>query len=196
MASLLSIAELVWRQLHPNPKDEVKVKKEQVIADAKTEYAYNLWLKAKADKREDGYFEVPSYLLTEIELDVVDNQIDISKLKIMRSLDWEVWLQNVGGVDCDCRYVKSTLNQAQIFCDDDSLGDDARTFYVVGKKIKLPQGAHKKTLPIIYANNGQLVDGDIEVDDAIGAMVRRSLLQLYLGNEGPEDKTNNSNSDK
>lgn len=195
MADLLSIAELAWRQLFPNPNDEVKVLKGQFIADSKTEYAYQLWLKILSDKREEGNIEVPSYLLSEIELDVNENEIDVSGLKIMRSLPFEIWLQNIGGLGCQCKYVKSTVNLIQTLCDDDSLDDMAKPFYIVGKKIKFPKGTHKNKLPLIYANNGENIDGKIEVDDAIGGLVRRSLVELYAGKTGKEDKTNNSSSD-
>lgn len=194
MASLLSIAELAWLQCFPKGGDETKVTKQEFIATAKTEYAYQLWLKSKADKREEGYYEVPSYLLSEKEIDIIDGVMDLSGLKIMRSLDMEVWLQNVGGMNCECNYMKSTVNHWQLLCDDDSIGD-SKPYYVVGKKIKFPLGAHKKSLPIIYANNGELVDGDIEVDDAIGGVVRRILVDIYLGKQGREDNTNNSNGD-
>lgn len=195
MATLNSIAELVWRQLFPDPTVQTKTKKEEVFASAKTEYAYQLWLKLMADKREDGYIEAPSYLLTEKELDVENNEMDISSLKIMRGLPWEIWLQNIGGINCDCKYVKSTLNLSQVLCDDDSLSDSDKTYYVVGKKIKFPQGAHKSTLPITYAGLGEGVDGKIEVEDTIGGIVRRSLFELYGGRIGPVDETSNDNSE-
>jgi hypothetical protein len=195
MANLLSIAELAWKQLFPEGSDETKVDKEQFIADSKTEYSYQLWLKILADKREEGQLDIPSYLLTETELEVVDNVIDLKGLKIMRSIPFEAWLQNVGGIDCKCRYVKTTFNLAQVLCDDDSLDDTDKTYYAVGKKIKFPRGVHKSPLPITYANNGEKVDGMIEVDDAVGGLVRRSLIELYAGKVGKEDKTNNSSSD-
>lgn len=195
MADLLSIAELAWRQIFPKGKDENKVLKEQFQADAKSEYAYQIWVKILAEKREEGGIEIPSYLLTEKELEVIDNEMDISGLKIMRSLPSETWLQNVGGFGCKCNYVKSTVNLSQVLCDDDSLDDADRTYYPIGKKIIFPSGTHSDKVKIIYANNGELVDGKIEVDDAIGGIVRRSLIELYIGKVGPEDKTNNSSSD-
>lgn len=193
MANLLSIAELAWKQLFPEGSDETKVKKEQFIADSKTEYAYQLWAKILADKREEGQIDIPSYLLSEKELEVTDNVMDLTGLKIMRSLPFEIWLQNVGGINCECRYIKSTINLSQVLCDDDSIGDNDRTYYPVGKKIKFPRGTHSKKLTIIYANNGELVDDQIEVDDAIGGLVRRSLIELYGGKVGKQDETNNSN---
>lgn len=103
MANLLSIAELAWRQLFPGPSDEVKVKKEEFIATAKTEYSYQLWLRIMADRREFGEWDVPSYLLSEVELPVVNKEMDITSLKIMRGLPWETWLSNIGGVNCTCQ---------------------------------------------------------------------------------------------
>lgn len=179
--------------MFPNPGDENKISREEFIATGRSEYSYQLWLKILADRRENGELEIPSYLLSEIELEVVNKEIDVSGLKIMRSLPFETWLQNIGGINCECRYVKSTLNHSQLLCDDDSLNDGDRTYYAVGKKIKFPQGTHKEKLGITYANNGENVDGNIEVDDAIGGMVRRTLIQIYAGGIGKEDKTNNSN---
>lgn len=195
MANLLSIAELAWKQLFPGPSDEVKVKKEEFISTAKTEYAFQLWVTILAEKREEGQLEVPSYLLSEKEIDVVNNVMDLTGLKIMRSLPFDIWLQNAGGI-CECRYVKTTFNLSQVLCDDDSLSDSDKIYYAVGKKIKFPRGVHKTPLSITYANNGEAIDGNIEVDDAIGGMVRRSLIELYGGKIGKEDKTNNSNSEQ
>lgn len=193
MANLLSIAEQAWRQLFPGPSDEVKVKKEEFIATAKTEYALQLWTKLMAEKREEGYFNVPSYLLSEAELPVENDVMDISSLKIMRSIPWETWLANVGGINCECPYVKTTFNMAQILCDDDSLPDNARTYYAVGKKVKFPKGVHKTPLPITYANSGEKIDGSIEVEDSIAGMVRRTLIEIYGGKIGTQDVTNNTN---
>lgn len=195
MANLLSIAELVWLQLNPSGSDETKIRKEQIIADSKTEYAYQMWLKMMAEKRLNGYVEVPSYLLSEKEFDVVNNEIDITGLKIMRSLDDDTWLRSIGGPGCKCRYVKSSNNLTQLMCGDDSLSDDDKTYYPLGKKIKFPDGAHAKKVTLVYANNGETVDGGIEVDDAIGGMVRRTLVEIYLGKTEKEDVTNNSSSD-
>lgn len=194
MATLHEICELVWSQLSPNGKDEAAIKKEQVIARGRYEYAYQFWLKWKAEKREEGMYEVPSYLLTEQEFDVVENEIDMAGVEIMRGLEQQdQWLQNIGGIQCSCSYVKSTVNLAQIFCDDDSLADDQRIYFVLGKKIKFPLGVHKKRLPVIFANMGERVDGEIEIDEVIGGVISRTLLELYLGKIAPEDKTNNSN---
>lgn len=195
MASLNSVAELVWKQLFPDPTVQTKTKKEEVLASAKLEYSYQLWLKLMADKREDGYIDTPSYLLSEKELDVENNEMDISDLKIMRGLPWEIWLVQIGELDCECKYVKSTANLAQVLCDDDSLGDSNKTYYVVGKRIKFPKGTHKNKLPIIYANSGETVDGKIEIDDTVAGIVRRSLFELYGGRIGSTDETNNDNNE-
>lgn len=195
MANLLEIAELAWRQLFPGANDETAISKEEFIATARTEYGYQLWNKIMAEKREEGYLEIPTYLLSEKEMDVVNNEISLVDIKIMRSLPAEVFIQNIGGIRCECKYVKSTLNLSQILCDDDSLPDGDRPFYIVGKKIKFPKGAHANKLPITYANSGEKGLDGIEVDDVIGGIIRRSLIDIYGGKTGREDKTNNSNAD-
>lgn len=192
MANLLSIAEQAWRQMFPNPNDETSVKREEVIATAKTEFAFQLWMKLKQDKREYGYCEVPSYLLSEALLPVKEDEIDISGLKIMRAIDQELWFQGISEADCECEYIKTTWNNYKTLCDDDSIGS-ARLVYPLGKKLKFPLGAHKKELTVVYANNGQGIDENvIEVDDAIAGMVRRSLIEIYASKIGVQDDTNNA----
>lgn len=194
MANLKSIAEQAWAQLFPRPNDEEAVDREDFLATAKSEYAFQLWKKLKEDKLLYGESDIPSYLLSEAELDVSDNVMDISSLKIMRSIDQELWLQDIGGIACECTYVKSTLNNTKILCDDDSLPDDTKTFYPMGKKIIFPKGVHTSPLKIIYANNGEDIDGEIEVDDAVGGIVRTRLIEIYGGRIGVEDKQNDSSS--
>lgn len=195
MANLLEIAELAWDQMFPKPSVEAKINFEEFVATAKSEYAYQTLLAYWNEKQREGEMAVPGFLLAEIEKKVEDNEIDISDLNVFRSLPQEVWLQNIGGINCTCKYIKSTVNNSQLMADDDSLGDNARTYYVLGNKIKFPNGAHKKSLPIIYANMGENVDGRIEVDDAIGSLVRTKLIEIYGGKIAKEDKTENSNSD-
>ena len=77
---------------------------------------------------------------------------------------------------------------------DDSIDDAARTFLAVGQKIKFPKGTHKSPITIIYANSGKNVDGNIEIDGALGAIIQDKLVLKYSGKTGIEDVTNNSNS--
>lgn len=194
MANLKETAELAYRQLFPNPGDETALDREDFVSTAKTEYAYQMLLMAWRNKSVDGEFIVPSYISREVEKEVVNNEMDISDLEILKSLPSEMWLQNVGGINCGCKYVKTTINLSQLLCDDDSMADDVKTYYVIGKKIKFPKGVHAKKLPIIYANNGSDLDADeIVVDDAMAGIVRTRLIEIYGGKTGAEDKTNNSN---
>lgn len=192
MANLLSIAEQAWKQLFPEGTSNSAITKEEFVATAKSEYAFQLWRKIKEDRREYGFRDIPSYLLSEVTLDVKDNEIDISGLKIMRSIDQELWLQNVSGdLTCGCKYIKTTLSMYKTLCDDDSIGD-AYLYYPLGKTIKLPIGSHSDKLNVTYANNGQEIDEKvIEVDDAIGGIVRRTLIEIYAGKVGQKDDTNN-----
>lgn len=195
MANLKAIAELVWQQLWPRPGDETAVPKDALVSDAKTQYAYQMLLLYWSSRNTEGEFEIPSHLLTEIKMDVVDNEMDISKLKVFRSLPSDIWLQNVGGLNCSCSYVRSSVNMTQLMCGDDSLGD-AKTYIPLSKKIKFPEGVHETPLTIIYANMGEEVDDVIEVDDALGAIVRDKLLDMYAGKVGQENKTNDSNTNE
>lgn len=196
MANLKSIAEAAWKQCFPNPGDEGKITREQFIATAKTEYAVQLWQKLMAEKAEDGIVQVPSYLLSEVTLPVINDQIDVSGLKIMRGIDsTDIWLQDVGGGRCKCRYIKTSFNNYKLLCDDDSLNSEDRLYYPgANKTIKFPQGTKDKELLVTYAGYGENINDSIEVDDIVGGIVRRSLVELYLGKTGTEDETNNSNS--
>lgn len=194
MANLNSTAEQAWRQLFPNPDDEEATTLEEFIETAKTEYAYQMWLKARNDKREDGSFDIPSNILIQTSLDIVNNQMDISSLNILRSIPEEKWLQNIGGLSCRCDYVKSDINKTALLCDDDSLDDAALTYYVVGNTISFPLGVHTTPLPIIYATSGEDINGNISIDDAIAGIIRTRLIEIYGGKIGQEDVTDNTNS--
>ncbi len=194
MANLKSIAELAWNQLFPNPGDETAVDREDFVETAKTEYAYQMWKRIKEDKAQYGESDIPSYLLTSKTLPVVDKKVDLTGLSIMRSIDQELWLQDVGGMNCECQYIKSTLNHTKLLCDDDSLPEDAKTFYPKGKEIVFPKGTHADEIEITFANNGEDIDDFIEVDDAIGGIVRERLIILYGNKIGAEDEKDDSNS--
>lgn len=191
---LRSIAELSYRQIYGDSNDETSLEVEDFIESAKALYATEVMLQAFRERREDGSYNIPSYITKEAEFDVKDNEIDISSLKILRSVPNEMWLINIGGLTCKCKYVKSTITQSELLCDDDSLPSDIRTYYVVGKNIRFPKGAHAAKLPIIYADNGSDLDDSIDVEDALGGIVRIKLMELYNGKIGREDKTNNTNS--
>lgn len=192
MANLLSIAELAWRTIYPNPGDEGAISREEFLESAKLEYSYQYLLWYWKEKALEGMFDMPGDLATEKEFDVINNEIDISGLDIMSMLSGSQWLVNVGGLTCDCKYIKSTINQTQLLCEDDSMPDEYKPYLVVGKKIKFPKGTHADKITIIYANSGQNTDENIEVDGALGALVRVRLQEIY-GRPMPVDKTNNTN---
>lgn len=181
-------------QVYPKPSDRAQMPLETFVQTAKTEYAYQFLLLYWKQRREEGEFEIPGYLLSEESLDVKNDEMDISGLKIFHSLPSDQWLKNIGGINCDCQYIKSSVNQAQVFNGDDTPDDSIRTYYAIKNKIIFPQGVHKSPLSIIYANMGGSIDGKVQVDDAIAGIVRERLIEMYLGKIGKEDKTNNSNS--
>lgn len=195
MANLLEVAQLIYNQINPNPSDENAVQFEEVAASVRIQYPLEQYYYLRQQRKDDWWFALPSHLLSESDdLDVVDNEIDISELKILKAMSGEAWLVNIGGLACKCKYIKSTVNQTQLLCGDDSLPDDSKTYYVIGKKIRLPQGAHAKKLKIIYANDGSSLDESQEIDDIVAGIVRVKVLEMYQGKTSKEDETNNSNS--
>lgn len=189
--NLKEMAELYWSKIFPAGA-KAPIPKESFIRMAYAEFAYQTLLMAWKTKADEGYFEVPSYLLTEVEKPVVNNEMDISDLKYFKSLPMEVWLQNIGGM-CKCKYVKSSLNLSQLLCDDDSLDDAARPYYPLGKKLVFPKGAHTTPLSITFANMGEDLNGAIEVDEAVASMIGTRLDAIYLGKVPPTDQTINQN---
>lgn len=191
MADLLSISQTVYDVAFPNPDVQKAVKVEHVIEEAKLRYAYEMWLQMKISSRNDGEWEIPSALWREEEVEVKNGVADISKLNIFRSLEGDIWLGKVGGLDCECDYMRMSLNQSKLFCDDEYIGN-SKPVIPVGKTLKFPQGAHANKVTIIYASNGIDIDEGIEVDDTIGGLVSDYLWKRFT-NQIPVDRTNNSN---
>ena len=190
--NLKEVAELSWRKIFPQGGNNTAISKEEFMRVAFVEFAQQTLLMAWKD-RADDYYEVPPYLIDEVEKDIVDNEMDISDLKYFKSLPMQTWLVNMGGFDCHCKYIKSTANLSQLLCGDDSLDEDARPYFIQGKKIVFPKGTHKTPLKIVYANMGVDIDGNIECDEAIAASVLEKLDAFYLGKIAPADVTNNNN---
>lgn len=194
MADLLEICQEVYNEAFPNATAQTSVKVDHVIVAGKARYAFEMWLRSKNSAREDGMWEVPSELLRESDIEVKNNEADISALNIFRSFEGDVWVQNIGGINCECSYVRHSVNLSQILCDDEYLGN-SRSYIPMGKKIKFPNGTHLKTLPIIYASNGEDLENEIEIDDGIAALVSDYLWKRFTGRL-PEDRSNDSNSNR
>lgn len=192
MASLNEICQEVYDSVYPNASIQTSIKVEHVLVEGRVRYAYEMWLQSKISAREDGGWEVPSVLLQDATIEVKDNEADISALNIFRSFEGDMWIQSIGEFGCECSYMKQSVNISKMLCDDEYLGN-SKPYTIIGKKIKFPKGTHEKTLPIVYASNGEGLDGDMEVDDAIGALVSDYLWKRFT-NRLPEDRTVNSNS--
>jgi hypothetical protein len=189
--SLKAVAEDVWLQV-TSISDEPRIEQEQVEQNAKSEYAWQMLQMYWREKKENGEYPMPSYLLRETELKIVNDEANIEDLAVLRSIPCDLWIQMVGTFSC--LYTKTTVNQAQLMEGDDALGDNAKTYFVVGNKFKFPKGVHSNKIPLIYANDGSDLDADdVQVDDAIAALVRERLLASYIGKIAPQDVTNNSN---
>lgn len=196
MANLLEIAELAYNIIYPIPRDKNAINLEEFISTAKNEYAASMWIYRQEQIATDGAFQMPSDLLTETELDVVNNEINLSGLDYLSALPGDLWLQDLGGLNCGCKYVKTTLNLVKILCKDNSMDDSTHLYYIVGKKIKFVKPPHKTPLQITYANTGlKLDEREIEVNEYVASKVSDKLLQRY-GKRLPVDTTNNQNPDQ
>ncbi len=192
--TLESTCELAWLQLFPKGADDSPITKEEFISTGRSELAYQMLLMAWNEKNREGEYNIPSYLLTQVEKKVVDNEMDISDLNIITALPQEIWLVNLGGLTCECKYVKSNVNLSQIFCDvEDGLGGNVKTYFVLGKKIVFPKGVHTSPLKIIYANSGDSIDGETPIQDELAAIVRVRLIEIYGNKIGKEDTSNDGN---
>ena len=190
--NLLEVAELAWSQIFPHPTDDAAITKEEFITTAKVQYPLQMWTMARNTKNEEGVYDVPPNILVQSNpLPVVDNKIDISKLNIMMGLPNQCYLQNIGGLTCSCKYVKSTVNVSQIMCDtDDGLGDNVKTYFILGKEIHFPKGTHADKLTIIYASSGIENDGLYEIDDVVAGLIQQQLILIYGNKIGKEDTSN------
>jgi hypothetical protein len=190
--TLLEIAQVAFDQLNPKPSDETALDREHFISAAKTEFAWQMWRQSKEEAAMEGEYNPPSYLLTEKDFEVMDNEIDLTEIEFLKSLTSDTAIRNVGGLNCECLYVRTNTNLAQIFCDDDSSGD-VKKYLLIGKKIRFLDKPHKDKLPIIYVNNGHGIDDQTEVDESLAKLVGDYLIQRFGGKVAAEDTSNNSN---
>lgn len=191
MTNLKEIAAVAYEQVYPNPTIQTPIKVEHFIEAAKYKLAYELWRLSKELKRSEGEWEIPTSLLRQGDIEVKENVADISGLSVFRTSDGETWISNIGGINCECSYLKQTVNLAQIICDDDYLGN-GKPYVIIGDKISFPKGSHKATLPIIYASNGEDLNGEIPIDDTTAELVSIYLVQRF-SNKLPVDETANDN---
>jgi len=192
MTNLLEICQGAYDQVYPNATVQTPIKVEHLVVAAKSKYAYEMWRLSKELKRSEGEWEIPSSLWRQGEIEVKDSVADISGLSVFRTSDGETWISNIGGINCECSYMKQTPNLAQILCDDDYLGN-GRPYVIIGDKISFPKGSHKSTLPIIYASNGEDLNDEIPIDDTTAELVSIYLVQRF-SNKLPTDETANDNS--
>ena len=197
MPTLQSIAEGVHKQIYPIQSDEVAIKLPYFIDAAKGHYAYRLWELNRAEN-SNGEVSVPASLLTPKTINVVDKKASIKDLKALRSLPHNMWLQSVGEFDCNgCKYVIMDLNKWKMLCTDKSRTKNQKAVVVVGDFLNFPDGTFNENgeVDIVYANMGESLDKTTTIDEAIGDLVRRYLLETF-GKRMPADKTNDSNPDR
>jgi hypothetical protein len=89
------------------------------------------------------------------------------------------------------------INKWKLLCKDKSRKIGDKAVIVTGNKLQFVEGVYGNTeeVEIVYANTGGDIDVETEIDQALGALVRRDLLNDF-SKRYPLDKTNNSNGDK
>lgn len=193
MADLKTIAQVNYDQIYPNATSQTSIKVEHLIEEAKLRYAWELFRISKETKRTDGEWEIPSDLWREANIAITNREADVSSLNIFRSLEGDTWIGNIGGINSDCQFIRLSMNMRQSF--DDDYSGNAIPYVVIGTKIKFIKSVPGKSLPIIYASNGTDLDDEINVDDAIGALVSDYLFKKFSGRL-PEDRTADSNTNR
>lgn len=196
MANILEIAQTAHSQIFPNPSDETSISREEFLSTARGEYAYQMQLYYWSEKQREGSFEIPSHLLSQVELPVIDNEIDISSLNVFRAFGIDSFIQNIGGLTCTCEYVKSSVNRRQLLSCFEIIDDNVRPYVPLKNKIQFPKGTHAPKIKIIYINKGERVGDEEEIDDHVGAIVRSRLIEIYGGKVNKEDVTNNTDSNQ
>lgn len=193
--TLESIVQTVYDQVYPNGADDAAVSKIVMLEAARVSYVYRVWELNRADMNATGENNIPSNLLTEGELKVVNGEADITKLGALTSLPNISWIQSIGGFECgECKYILMDTNKYKLLCDDFSRKIGDKVVIPLRNKLKFPEGTFTTDgiVPIIYANMGKGVNGKTEINEALGYQVRMGLLKEF-GVKFPEDKTNDSN---
>jgi hypothetical protein len=198
LPTLQSITQTVYDQIYPNPSDETPIDFEIFLEVARSHYAYRVWELNRSEVNSSGENNIPSSLLSEAELIVVNKEANISHLRALTSLPNNTWIQSIGGFECgECKYISMDVNKYKLLCDDISRKIGDKAIIPLSNKILFPEGTFgdDEKVSIIYANMGENVEGETLINDALGAMVRTALLKEFSP-KFVEDKTNDSNSNK
>lgn len=198
--TIKELATIAYNQVFPTGGDAPSITVQEFIRTAIAEYSYQFLLMYWRERNEEGMYHLPAAVLTEKEFDVIDGSyVDTEDVNFLLSLPKDAWLVSVKpSLDekykCSCKFIKSTLTDSELFCDDDSLDDSYTPFYPVRGKIIFPKGTSAKKVRVVYADAGK-DDGDIEIDNTLAALVRARLLEIYLGKVPKKDVTLNDNPD-
>lgn len=139
--------------------------------------------------RSTSDFEIPSQIIEKAELTVLEKkEADISALKIQRGFPFDSWAIELKGA---CRYTKSTRNTFSLI---DSEDLPHKRYLIQGNKIEFPDGTPDKKVTFYYAGMGTGITGEVTISDEQAAIIRRRLIETYLGKTGQEDLTNNQSS--
>ena len=197
MATIQSVAELAYRQVFPNPQVTNDITIEEFIESAKLLYTRHLWDINRINRQDEGFTSTNPNLLSFGTITIENNKADLAHLNAIDYFNGVAWIQQIGDImeGCEaCGYTLYDLPKYKALCNDDSVDKRKKPAVLVGKQMMFPKGSWKDSEPIIYVGSGDGLDDEVEVDNLAASFVRQSLVELYLGKKGPEDTTNNNNS--
>lgn len=193
MRSIWTIAELVWRQLHPAGSDEAKNTLEEYVEAAKDEMAA-LVFQFYYQAREEGDFSIIEPFLFDRALAVEQSEegpfvtLDRPVLDLPKDSGvWAVRLHPRGEP-----LTKTTRMTYDLFRDDPA---ERRPYYRSGQRLYFPEGVEGVKKVYATVASSEAVEDSLEVPNHLAAAIAKALAERYGASLGvPVDETNNGNS--
>lgn len=187
------VAEIVYLRVNPKGGADAPNLKGEYIAAAKLMFAKRMYFLSKEQRREDGEFIVPSYLIARQPIKVLNgSSSDWSELKVMKGMGGDNWLMSLDSEKTDCppEYAKFSINTYKTVTDG-QMGN-LIPYYPLGKQIIFPKGTEDKNVFVTYVSDGSAMSGDTEIPDDVAGDLILDLYNFYT-DKSPEDKSNNNN---
>ena len=198
MKSIRLIAELAWRQLNPNPSEEVANLKEEYIETAKNEFAGLAWIQYMGARKEgdkavfEGLLRRKVYLPQESEeglfLQLDEDVIDLPN---------DEGIRMVAAVAKGVRpLTKARAESLNLFQDDPG----EKVFYRLQRKIFFPYGLNvqgKTSVAVLMVSAGAIGEDDLLIPAHMAADIHGALINKYGPTKGvPSNVTNDSNANE
>lgn len=196
MKSIRAVAELAWRQLNPQPGDEVLTLKEEMIETAKNEFAGQAWVQYVNARKEGDKAIFESMLrrkvyLPEESVEGLFVQLD----ETIIDLPNDEGIRLVAAVTKGARpFTKGRLESHNLFADDHG----EKTYYRLQDKIFFPDGLNvpgsKISVSVLLVTAGALNEDDLLVPAHMASAIHDALLQKYQPTRNiPSNVTNDQN---